>query len=120
MRDDDLSVVLRTVAVAVVAADVLVHLGIDLVEVHGVDTDTQLVDQLREVRGLACQTVCKGVRTGCCGNIRKSILMTSRTSVFLGESESLIDVHKVRILLQIIGDVAVLVVGMHRRRHVRE
>ena len=119
MSDDYLAAVARLGLVAFVAADILRHGGVDLVEVKRIGADSEVIDQLRVVRSLTGQAVRKRMRACSCRNILKGVFMASCASVFLGKSESFIDVHQIGILLQIIGDIAVLAVGVHAGRDIR-
>ena len=113
VRDHDLACIAGLVAVTGVAADVLLHLGQHFIVVHGIDTHTQVVDQLGEVGGLAGKAVCKGMGTGCGAHILQSVFMTPCTAVFLGKAVAFVDVDQVRILLQIADDRIVVAVGSH-------
>ena len=59
------------------------------------------------------------MRALCFGNICESILVPTGTTIILCETIPFINVNQIRILLQIIGYVAVFVIIMHRSNNIR-
>ena len=97
----------------VVAARALLHLGEDLPEVHRVSAESLIVDELCEIRRLTGETVGKRVRTLRSRHILQTVVVPDRTGVILRESEALIKVHNIRILVDIAQTVIILRVRVH-------
>ncbi len=112
--DHDLAAVAVVGPVASVAAHVLCHLRHDLVKGHRVDGHALLLDHLVHVGRLAGQAVGLRMRALGLGDVLQRVLVAAGAAVVLGEAVALVDVHEVRVLLQVVGHVAVVAVVAHR------
>ena len=111
--------VARLIAVAGITADILLHHAEDFVEIHLVDGNALIIDQLCKVGSLAGQAVCHGMRTLGLRNVCQGILVTAGASVILGKSVALVNIGQVGILLKIVRDITVFIVVLPGRYDIR-
>ena len=113
VRHDHLAVVSVIPAVAGIAGNGVGRLGHYFIEGHGIDADALLFDHLVHIRRLAGQAV--GLGMGPLGflDVFQRIGVTPGAAVILGKPVSFIDVHQIRILLQIIGHITVVLFIAH-------
>ncbi len=114
VRDHKFAGIIGFISVACIAADGFFHQRHGLVEVHLIGFHAHVVHKFREVGRFAGQAVCQRVGPLSLRNIHKRVFMSTGAAVVFCKAESLVNIHEIRILFEIIRDVLVLRIILHR------